>query len=274
MLALLVYKTLWLQTLDLYNAMVIPSKRSITTLVYKSMKLNFISYTKHFTAGTNDINSNNNILLNQKQLQVSFELYTLSRKTSIFKNVLKIFPLSFLSLLHCLIIANPRRFMLNSLDWYAVLWLSCLWEPLHNIRTSPALFGWNSTTDNASSGLSSTCGIKQTVQTGRGDILACACAISIAVICTWPHFNPRKKHVKTFFHDITASKRDVSGHIHPKKVVEAFLWTHLSPGYVFKPKQTENFRSTVSFGLVSKPPATNLGMWNELPDHRILGSLD
>ena len=68
--------------------------------------------------------------------------------------------------------ANPSRFMLNSLEWYAVLWLSCLWEPLHNIRTSPVLFGWNSTTDNASSGLSSTCAIKQTVHTGRGDILA------------------------------------------------------------------------------------------------------
>ena len=43
--------------------MVIPSKRSMITLVYKSMKLNFILYTKHFTAGTNDINStdsNNN----------------------------------------------------------------------------------------------------------------------------------------------------------------------------------------------------------------------
>ena len=170
--------------------------------------------------------------------------------------------------------------MLNSLDWYAVLWLCCLWEPLHNIRTSPVLFGWNSTTDNASSGLSSTCGIKQTVHTGRGDILACACAISIAVICTWPHFNPRKKHVKTFFH-ITASKRDVSGHVHPKRLLKHFfepiclLDMSLNQN---KPKISglylpTNFH-TASFGLVSKPPATNLGMWNELPDHWILGSLD
>ena len=41
--------------------MVIPSKSSIITLVYKSMKLNFISYTKHLTAGTNDINSTRGI---------------------------------------------------------------------------------------------------------------------------------------------------------------------------------------------------------------------
>ena len=61
--------------------MVIPSKRSIT-LVYKSMKLNFISYTKHLTAGTakfaiikspytgtNDINSNNNCYTAKSETQ-------------------------------------------------------------------------------------------------------------------------------------------------------------------------------------------------------------
>ena len=35
--------------------------------------------------------------------------------------------------------------------------------------------------------------------------------------------NPRKKHVKTFFHDITASKRDVSGHIHPTRLLKHFF---------------------------------------------------
>ena len=49
--------------------MVIPSKRSITTLVYKSMKLNFISYTKHLTPGTNDINSNNNCYTAKSETQ-------------------------------------------------------------------------------------------------------------------------------------------------------------------------------------------------------------
>ena len=62
------------------------------------MKLNLmeLAYTEHLTAGTNDINSNNNCYTakcNQKHnLQVSFELYTLSRKTSlILINVPKIF---------------------------------------------------------------------------------------------------------------------------------------------------------------------------------------
>ena len=49
--------------------MVIPSKRSIITLVYKSMKLNFISYTKHLTAGTYDINSNNNCYTAKSETQ-------------------------------------------------------------------------------------------------------------------------------------------------------------------------------------------------------------
>ena len=35
--------------------------------------------------------------------------------------------------------------------------------------------------------------------------------------------NPRKKHVKTFFHDITVSKRDVSGHIHPTRLLKHFF---------------------------------------------------
>ena len=51
--------------------MVIPSKRSITTLVYKSMKLNFISYTKHLTPGTNDINQNYNKILECDWLSVA-----------------------------------------------------------------------------------------------------------------------------------------------------------------------------------------------------------
>ena len=55
----------------LYNAMVIPRKRSIITLVYKSMKLNLmeLAYTEHLTAGTNDINSNNNCYTAKSETQ-------------------------------------------------------------------------------------------------------------------------------------------------------------------------------------------------------------
>ena len=62
--------------------MVIPRKRSITTLVYKSMKLNFmeLAYTEHLTAGTNDINSNNNCHTAKSETQ-----------SLILKNVPKIF---------------------------------------------------------------------------------------------------------------------------------------------------------------------------------------
>ena len=51
--------------------------------------------------------------------------------------------------------------------------------------------------------------------------LQCLCHID--VICTWPHFNPRKKYVKTSFYDITASKRDVRRHIHPKRLLKHFF---------------------------------------------------
>ena len=52
----------------------------------------------------------------------------------------------------------------------------------------------------------------------------CLCHFDvIQAICTWPHFNPRKKHVKTFFHDIAASKRDVSGHMHPTRLLKHFF---------------------------------------------------
>ena len=50
----------------------------------------------------------------------------------------------------------------------------------------------------------------------------CLCHFGVN-ICALPHFNPRKKHVKTSFHDITASKRDVSGHIHPKRLLKHFF---------------------------------------------------
>ena len=94
--------------------MVIPRKRSIITLGYKSMKLNLmeLAYTEYLTAGygamaLSGLRSWHYItiliviitvtLLNQKHnLRVSFELYTLSRKTSlILKNVPKIFRCPF-----------------------------------------------------------------------------------------------------------------------------------------------------------------------------------
>ena len=49
--------------------------------------------------------------------------------------------------------------------------------------------------------------------------LQCLCHFDV----NWPHFNPRKKYVKTSFHDITARKRDVSGHIHPKRLLKHFF---------------------------------------------------
>ena len=52
--------------------MVFPRKRSIITLVYKSMKLHLmeLAYTEHLTAGTNDIyNSNNNCYTDKSETQ-------------------------------------------------------------------------------------------------------------------------------------------------------------------------------------------------------------
>ena len=58
--------------------MVILTKRSITTLIYKSMKLNFmelhVAYTEQLslTAGTKDIDSNNNCYTAKSETQILF----------------------------------------------------------------------------------------------------------------------------------------------------------------------------------------------------------
>ena len=109
--------------------------------------------------------------------------------------------------------------------------------------------------------------------------LQCLCHFD--VICTWPHFNPRKKYVKTSFHDITASKRDVSGHIHPKRLLKHFfgpiclLDMSLNQN---KPKisnlHVRTKHSYCSFRLSIQ--ASRNKSWNVkwTTDHWILGSLD